>query len=42
MAVCTADYPLVEAVVPLGDDLEPGAEYTVSVNSDTVTSFVAR
>lgn len=42
MAVCTADYPLVETVVPLGDDLEPGAEYTVSVNSDTVTSFVAR
>ena len=42
MAVCTADYPLVESVVSLGDDLEPGAEYTVGVNSDTVTSFVAR
>ena len=42
LAACTADYSLVESIVPLGDDLEPGAEYTVSVNSDTVTSFVAR
>ena len=42
MAVCTADYPLVETIVPLGGDLEPGAEYTVRVNSETVTLFVAR
>ena len=40
-AVCTADYPTVETDVPLGSDFEPGVEYTVSVNSDTVTSFVA-
>ena len=39
--VCTADYPTVETDVPLGSDFEPGVEYTVSVNSDTVTSFVA-
>ena len=42
MAVCTADYPLIETIVPLGHDLEPGAEYSVSVNSDTATSFVAQ
>ena len=40
-AVCTADYPTVETDVPLGADFEPGVKYTVSVNSDTVTSFVA-
>ena len=39
--VCTADYPTVETDVPLGSDFEAGMEYTVSVNSDTVTSFVA-
>ena len=39
--VCTADFPTVETGVPLGSDFEPGVEYTVSVNSDTVTSFVA-
>ena len=40
--VCTADYPVVETDVPLGPDFEPGEEYTVVVNSDTTTSFVAR
>ena len=39
---CTADYPLVETVVPLGSAFEPGVEYTVSVNSETVRTFVAR
>ena len=39
---CTADYPVVETTVPLGPDFEPGVEYTVSVNSDVVRSFVAR
>ena len=38
---CTEDYPMVETIVPLGSNLEPGVEYTVSVNSDIVTSFVA-
>ena len=40
--VCTADFPIIETLVPLGSDFEPGKEYTVSVNSDTTTSFVAR
>ena len=39
--VCTADYPTVETYVPLGSDFEPGAEYTVTVNGDTVSSFTA-
>ena len=39
---CTADYPVVETTVPLGSDFEPGVEYTVSVNSEVVRSFVAR
>ena len=42
LVACTEDYLIVEAIVPLGSNLEPGVEYTVSVNSDTVTSFVAR
>ena len=41
-AVCTRDYPLVETVVPLGSDFESGEKYTVRVNSETVTSFVAQ
>ena len=40
--VCTADYPVVETIVPLGSDFEPGVEYTVSVNSETTGAFVAR
>ena len=39
---CTADYPVVETIVPLGSDFEPGVEYTVSVNSETTRSFLAR
>ena len=39
---CTADYPVVETIVPLGSDFEPGVEYTVSVNSETTRSFAAR
>ena len=39
--MCTADYPMVETDVPLGHDFEPGVEYTVRVNSNTATSFVA-
>ena len=39
---CTADLPVVETSVPLGADFEPGVEYTVSVNSEKVESFVAR
>ena len=40
--VCTADFPIVETTVPLGSDFEPGVEYTVTVNSDTSSSFVAQ
>ena len=40
--ICTADYPIVETVVPLGSDFEPGEEYTVILNSDTTRSFTAR
>ena len=39
---CTADRPIVETDVPLGSDFEPGVEYTVTVNTDTTTSFVAQ
>ena len=40
--VCTADYPIIETIVPLGADFEPGAEYVVGVNSGGAQSFVAR
>ena len=42
LVVCTADFPIVEANVPLGSGFEPGEEYTARVNSDTATSFVAQ
>ena len=40
--MCTADFPIVETGFTLGSDFEPGVEYTVNVNADTSTSFVAR
>ena len=40
--VCTADFPEVETVVPLGSGYEPGAEYTVTINADTTTKFKAQ
>ena len=39
---CTADYPLVETIIPLGGEFESGVEYTVLVNSEITGSFVAR
>ncbi len=42
LVTCTADYPIVETTVPLGYDFEPGAEYSVSVNSHVTNRFVAR
>ncbi len=39
---CTDDYPTVDSVVPFGSDLEPGLEYTVSVNSETAKAFEAQ
>jgi putative lipoprotein len=38
-AACTRDLPVVETAVPLGSDFEQGVEYTVTVNSDTTTTF---
>ena len=37
---CTADFPIVETTVPLGAGLEPGEEYTVTVNSELAVTFV--
>ena len=42
LTACTADYPIVETNIPLGSDFEPGKEYIVRVNSDTVVSFEAQ
>ena len=42
IVICTADYPIVESSIPLGTDFEPGAEYSVTVNSETTETFVAR
>ena len=40
--MCTADYPIVETIVPLGSDFEAGVEYTVRVNRETTQTFLAR
>lgn len=40
--VCIADYPIVETLVPLGSDFEPGVEYSVTVNSEVTESFTGR
>ena len=40
--ICTADYPIVETSIPLGSDFEPGVEYSITVNSDTTETFLAR
>ena len=42
LVVCTADFPIVETNIPLGSGFESGEKYTVRVNSDTTTSFVAQ
>ncbi len=39
---CTADFPILETLVPLGSGYEPGTEYTVTINSDTATTFTAQ
>ena len=41
LVVCTADLSIVETNVPLGSSFELGEKYTVRVNSDVATSFVA-
>lgn len=40
--VCTADFPIIELDIPLGPDLESGAEYTIKVNGDASSTFVPR
>ena len=40
--ICTADYPVVETIIPLGSDFESGTEYTVTVNSETTETLVAQ
>ena len=37
---CTTDLPILETVIPLGDDFESGRTYTVSANGKEA-SFVA-
>ena len=39
---CTADYPIVETIVPLGSDFESGEKYVVRVNSDIEVPFTAQ
>ena len=34
--------PIVETSIPLGSDFEPGVEYSVTVNAETVETFAAR
>ena len=34
--VCTADFPIIETIVPLGSDFEPSVEYSIDVNEDTL------
>ena len=41
LVACTADYPSVETVVPLGSGFEPGEKYEVRVNSEAA-AFVAQ
>ena len=41
LQICTADYPAVETVVPLGSDFEPGREYEIVVNGESVETFQA-
>ena len=39
---CTDDYPIIEISISLGSDFESGVEYSITVNSDTTETFVAR
>ena len=42
LVACIADYPVVETIVPLGSDFEPGVEYSISVNSEVTKTFLGR
>lgn len=39
---CTADYPAIETEIPLGSDFNADETYTVIINGEVVSSFVAR
>lgn len=39
--ICTAEYRTTESNIALGSDFEPGETYTVIVNGEKVTEFVA-
>ena len=41
LRICTADYPIVETSVPLDFDFEPGREYEIVVNGESVETFEA-
>ena len=32
--ICTADFPVVETIIPLGPGFEAGSPYSVTVNSE--------
>ncbi len=40
--ICTADFPIIKSIFPLESYFERGVEYTLTVNSDTTTTFVGR
>ena len=41
MTMCTRDWLVDEYMVPLGDDIRTGEEYSVTVNRDTTVTFKA-
>ena len=40
--LCITDYPIKEVNIPLGQDFEPGREYTVTINGEEVVNFTAQ
>ncbi|MQG75734.1 MAG: hypothetical protein FI703_00215 [SAR202 cluster bacterium] len=42
LAPCTADLPIIETTIPLGNDFEVGQSYSVVVNDKVTNTFLAR
>lgn len=42
LAPCTADLPIIETTIPLGNDFEVGQSYSVIVNDKLTNTFLAR
>ena len=42
LAPCTADLPIIETTIPLGNDFEVGQSYSVVVNGNVTNAFLAR